>query len=95
MVSLIAHGANMNAGDHVGFTALMEAIDENGVNRAEQLLLRGADSLVRTGKGETLFHLVTKARSFDAFEFVDRQGVDVQAADNKGFSALHALYSIF
>ena len=50
---LLNHGAKINETDNDGFTALMQAVQEENLSSVEALLNRGADLKLKSKKGQT------------------------------------------
>ena len=73
---LIRHGANIDARDNDGITALMFASYHGHGDVVRVLLRAGADSTFRNKAGQTAFHLAVGAMQMDTAEYI-RQGPDV------------------
>lgn len=84
---LLAHGADIHfPTSRKGYSALHLAADANDVRLIEQLSALGADLEARDHQARTPFMLATDAA---ALSTLVRSGVDVDAQDEKGDSALH------
>ncbi|MCA1850747.1 MAG: ankyrin repeat domain-containing protein, partial [Acidobacteria bacterium] len=73
--TLIAKGANVNAQDRTGTTALMEAAANGDADTVRLLLAHGANPLLRNAGGETAFDIAAK----------NRRGAAVTAFIEKGY----------
>ena len=84
---LIAHGADVNARNAAGCTALFrDAFDDP--DTAALLIEHGADVNARDSAGRTPLIDVAGFRS-DAVRFLVEHGADVNARDNRGLTCIH------
>ena len=82
---LIEHGARLDASNRSGHTPLEVAVLAGKIQVAELLLKKGADLDAQA----LLFEAVRVNANFrDVFEFLVRQGANVNAADGKGETPL-------
>jgi ankyrin repeat protein len=84
---LIAHGADVNARDAAGCTALFRDAFDNP-DAAEFLIERGADVNARDSAGRTPLIDVADIR-LDAVRLLVEHGADVNARDNRGLTCIH------
>jgi len=86
---LIAQGANVNAKDCLGCTALGFA----GLKDvAEILLAKGADVNAKNKGGYTLLHLAARSGSKERAKFLISHGADVNATNSSGLTPLLLAY---
>lgn len=92
MKLLISHGAQIEARDSQGHTALMYAVTGISMPVVELLLDHGAQTEARDSKGQTaLMYTVVRFSLFAAELLLDR-GAQIEAADYGGCTALlHAI----
>ena len=89
---LIEHGAQVNAKDEEGQTALMRAVDRKEADVVDALLQAGADASVQNEGGETL---LIRAASLGAVEIVKSliaRGADINHSDVLGNTAYIVAY---
>jgi ankyrin repeat protein len=90
--SLVAEGADLNARDSVGMTALLYAADQ-GHAALVRVLLRswGADATIKTNAGSSATLKAACKGHLDVLEVLDSERVlDVKGARNDGATALQA-----
>ena len=86
---LLKHGANVNARDENGATALYYAADEGSIIAIKALIAAGAEVNAQTKEGDSA--LLRSLRRYDRdgrIEYLIDHGADLQARDNDGQSAL-------
>jgi ankyrin repeat protein len=85
-------GADVNAKDNKGITALMVQAKSNKDTKVLRLLLdAGADIHAKDNEGKTaLYHGIINL-NFEAVEFLIQSGADVNAADNNGKTAIETM----
>jgi hypothetical protein len=82
---LLSKGADPDARDGSGMTALMEAVDGNRPDMARWLLeTAGADPVVRDDSGNTALHMAVKARNSRACSLLLSAGADIHARNAAG-----------
>ncbi|KAJ5895327.1 hypothetical protein N7495_007018 [Penicillium taxi] len=92
MLLLLNSGADINARDDHGYTALHLAIGESREDSMRLLLNTGADIHARTDKGYTPLHIAASISPFDTPEKVRlllEKGADIKLQDNDGLTPLH------
>lgn len=86
---LIDKGADVNARNSDGYTALMSAVyHELDLRVAKLLLERGADVNARTNEGLTALHSAASYCNECAAKMLLERGADVNARNNQGYTAL-------
>lgn len=92
---LCTHGANVNARDEDGRTAVMAAYDASNKRMVEHLISEvGADITLADNEGRTLLHLAARQGDDEGVRSLCESGADVNAQDVNGFSPLvHAIQS--
>lgn len=85
---LLNHGANVNARDRMGGTALGQAIDGRYIQTSLILIQHGADINAKDHFGETVLMEATKLNHAHTVLFLLKQGADANAADLDGTTAL-------
>ncbi|KAH7129728.1 ankyrin repeat-containing domain protein [Dactylonectria estremocensis] len=91
------YGARSDIVDNDGNNALHILVRNNRGNireRLQRFIDAGADPLVRNGDGETLLHLIaslynTEQKTADYVRWIISLGIDVNAVNNDGQTALH------
>ncbi|VVC31093.1 Putative transposase IS4/IS5 family,Ankyrin repeat-containing domain,Ankyrin repeat [Cinara cedri] len=82
-------GANVNAKDEYGYTALHEAAEENQMEVVKFLVANGADVNARNNEGITPLRDVAYEGHKEIAEFLVANGAKVNVADNKKVTPLH------
>ena len=85
---LIKAGADVNAADRRGLTALMYAVRQGRSEVTNLLIKAGADVNVRNKAGETALNLTAMQGSEECFKLLMDAGADVNINDNRGNSPL-------
>ena len=87
--ALLAQGADVNAKDNLGYTALMYAAENGHTETAQALLARRADVNAKENKSglTTLMAALANGRTETAQALL-AHGTDVNAKDNFGWTAL-------
>ncbi|TFB00283.1 Putative ankyrin repeat protein [Trichoderma ghanense] len=91
----------MNQPDRNGDTpfhyAMMRAVQKNATGGAEMLLQAGADHTVVNNNGDTLLHILGRGLAIAAlrtfFEELVSRGLDINARNSRGETALFSFYS--
>ena len=91
---LLKHGAEVNAQDKWGRTALMLAVSCTEFKAVQLLLAHGTDINARDQYKRTVLMLAVEDESEDSVRFLLNHGADVTARDDKGYSALDRLKKI-
>ncbi len=96
LISILAsHGAELDARDQKGMTALHYAVQRLDRNATDCLLNVGADHRIKTPVGDGMLHLLLSAslqnrESVDAlFGLLLQRGTDLAARNEKGVTPLH------
>lgn len=76
---LVAHGADLNAQDHLGRVPLLLAVNRGHREIARRLAEAGTDATVRTHQGETLLMAALRQEDAELAEWLVERGVDVDA----------------
>ena len=87
---LLARGADIDARDDNGKTALMSASQKGEVAAVELLLDRGADIEARAYAGQTALMWASLAGEVAAVELLLDRGADIEARNDNGTTALMA-----
>lgn len=87
--ALLSGGANVNAVDPEGRTALHLSARCGNQLLVSRLLERGADSNARDGQGRTPLHHAASQHSEKIINLLIEHGADVNAEDQQGRSPLH------
>jgi ankyrin repeat protein len=93
--ALVAHGADINAPDELGWTPLYWAVATAQTEVAEFLIAQGADAQARTKKASTPLHRAASAgkevsvNGVKIAELLISEGADVNAKDEAGNTPLH------
>ena len=93
---LLAHGVDINHRDWEGDTPLTEAIGQSAYAALSLLLEKGADYLEVNDEGFTVLHeaaLNADAKTADILAATGLRGLDPEARDSKGRTALNILES--
>ena len=85
---LIQAGANVNARDSIGYTALMWAANHYSVDAAKVLIEAGADMNAKDNNGYTALMVTVGKGSFDVAKVLIEAGADLNARNNDGETAL-------
>ena len=85
---LIQAGANVNARDSIGYTALMWAAHYDAVDAAKALIEAGADMNAKDNNGYTALMVTVGKGSFDVAKVLIEAGADLNARNNDGETAL-------
>jgi ankyrin repeat protein len=89
--TLVADGADVNAKNSDGATALMVASETRNLEVVQSLLAKGADVNAKANDGQTaLFKAVSQRNNEDVVEALIGKGADVNARTNGGGTALMA-----
>ena len=83
-------GADVNAANGFGETALMFAVENGALARVELLLENGADPNAATRTGATPLLAAVESRNEDIVAAVVAAGAEIDAADRDGWTALLA-----
>lgn len=88
--SLLDAGANANAQDDTGFTALHgAALIRGDLSLIDLLVGKGADTLMADTEGSTALHFAADIGNISAVKALAEQGANLDLADNYGLTALH------
>jgi cytohesin len=91
---LLAQGADPNAADRAGNTALYSAAaNDHGLSTAEALLRHGANPNARSRGGMTALHQAASQGAIKMMELLLANRADVNAASNSGYMPLHGAVS--
>jgi cytohesin len=87
---LLAHGADLQARDLEGRTPLLVACNSDHAQEdtVHLLLAKGAEANARDKSGNTALILAARWGAFQVIETLARGGVDVNAKNNEGWTAL-------
>lgn len=90
---LLEHGAEINATDNMGRTAMSNAREyTNGGYMLQMLVENGADINAADNAGETRLHLAARWRSLDDCDFLLSHGADGHQKDSAGKSAFDQIH---
>jgi hypothetical protein len=85
---LLARGANIEAGDMIGTTALCCAAESGKLRAFELLLAKGANLKVLTSWEATLLHVAAAGGNTEIVSIAVSRGLDLNARDRGGHTAL-------
>ncbi|XP_065176701.1 ankyrin-3-like [Sycon ciliatum] len=95
MLLLMKHGANVNADNRHGETALHRCMkmfcSKNEWTLVEELLKYGADPNQRDNSGYNALHIAAQCMSAKGIHLLLRHGADINAVTQQGDTALHLL----
>ncbi len=86
---LLRKGADIEAKDYSGATALHLAAAKGDIGSAELLLTHGADITAQTKSGATALHLAAESGCEVIVKLLLDRGADIMAEDYSGWTALH------
>lgn len=86
--ALLSNGADVNAKDNDGWTALMLASDSDHFEVVQALLANGADVNAKDRRGWTALMLASRTGSLDVAQALLAKGADVNAKTGDGTTAL-------
>ena len=89
---LLDHGAQVNAKDEEGETALMRAVDRNEAEVVDGLLQAGADASVQNENGETLLMQAASLGNVEVARSLLARGADLNHSDVLGNTAYIVAY---
>ena len=95
---LLDHGANVNAEDSQGWTALHRVFENPGASKdvlvlVQLLLERGADVNALTKDHITPLHLASSILHLESVRVLLDHGANFHAEDSQGWTALHKVFS--
>jgi ankyrin repeat protein len=91
---LLARGADPNAADRAGFTALYSASGSDyGATTAAALLSSGANPNAKSIHGRTALHQAASQGAIQVIELLLARKANVNASDNHGYTPLHGAVS--
>ena len=85
---LLAKGANVNAHNGDGQTALMQAVVRGFDDVVELLITGGADVKARDSRGMTAFVFAADSAALEIADVLIKHGADPDAVDSSGITAL-------
>jgi ankyrin repeat protein len=85
----VADGANVNAVDQFGDTALHKVVRSGSLELVQYLVAQGADLKARGDYGGTVLHQAARSGSLELVQYLVAQGADVKAASRSGNTVLH------
>ena len=90
---LIGEGADVNARDRWGWSALCAAVDADRRDAAAQLIAAGADVNAPSKDGWTALNLAAMLGRLDLVKLLLAKGADIQAANRREATPLHSAVS--
>ncbi|MEM4359477.1 MAG: ankyrin repeat domain-containing protein [Candidatus Bilamarchaeaceae archaeon] len=87
---LLTKGADVNAEDEYGWTALMRAVGGRETKIARMLIEKGADVNAKNGFGRTALMYAARNKDTEMVRMLIEKGADVNAEDKFGWTALRA-----
>lgn len=92
---LLSQGADPNAADKAGFTALYSAAGSDyGASSAEALLNKGANPNAKTIHGLTALHQAASQGAIETMKVLIAHKADVDARDNEGYSPMYGAINL-
>ena len=88
VVTLLKAGADVNAKNPLGWTALMEASKEGNEETAKELLKNGAEVDMKDDEGWTALIWASRIGRTEIVAMLLERGADVNAKNNYGYTAL-------
>jgi len=85
---LLRNGADVDSRDHLGRTALHQAVVANHRSDVVELLKSGADISARDNNGRTALHLAAAVKGLEVLKVLLEEGADVNVRDNDGKTPL-------
>ncbi|XP_018574567.1 ankyrin-3-like [Anoplophora glabripennis] len=86
---LVEFGADLNATDENGCTALYLAVERCRTNTVKYLLQRGANRNITDNEGYSALHIAARENYLDSVKLLVEAAADVNATDYYGKTALH------
>lgn len=92
---LLAQGANPNAADQAGYTALYSAAGSDyGAAAAKALLKYGADPNAKSLNGRTALHQAASQGAIEVMKVLIAHKADVNIRDNEGYSPMYGAINL-
>ncbi|EAY17214.1 ankyrin repeat protein, putative [Trichomonas vaginalis G3] len=85
----LSHGANINAKDKYGKTALHYAAENNSKETVELLISHGANINEKDNDGQTVLHYAARSNRKEYIEFLISHGANINEKDKNGATVLH------
>ena len=89
VIDLLSSGAQVDACDRNGETALHHAITYHRIENIIALISHGADVNYRHKNGSTALHIAAGSGGLDHVDFLVARGADIHVADGTGYLPLH------
>jgi ankyrin repeat protein len=89
--TLIEHGIDIHAQDHLGETCLWNAMGNLSLGGLNSLLKNGANVNARRFDGQTCLFEAVRCGRMKAIDILCRNGADVNARDGEGNTCIHSL----